>query len=891
MYLDSEGFVSCIMPTRNRRHFVGQAIAYFLRQDYERRELVVVDDGEDAVEDLMPDDERVRYVRLSKRHSLGAKRNIACAHSRGSLIAHWDDDDWMAGDRLTMQVAALDEANADICGAHDLLYYRIDAGTAWRYRSPEGWLSPCTLLFRRRLWEETPYPDVERHESASLLRKGGTLCGLDNPTFYVGLLHRTNTLPRNLQDRLWERRPFEELDQRIIADRDFYAALRGGSAAQAPIQSQIMAITLGAHFSVSTGYGSMAEYLALGLTRAGAAVNVLPFSIDTNGLSEEFTRLLRQSKARTGDVAIYFSWPRPELERLAGVPNLFINTMWESSRLPVGWAKPLNRARALIVPTTFVARVCRESGVTVPIEVIPEGIDPDLYTYQPRPEHPGITTLIVAPVDERKNTRIGIAAWKQAFANDPNARLIIKTQYNYHNYIPDDSRITYIDRSEPSRGILEYYREADVLLALGNEGFGLPLVEGMATGLPVIALASEGQADVCQSAPECVLSVEPQSWTPFNKAGFGSCGVRAVPAVEDVAGRLSWVAEHRDEARALGRAASEWAREQRSIWAKGPAVLSAIEHHSKPTRAFRRAPTFWIPSWRTPCGVAEYTATLMRHLPTVRALPEISDWHSTRLLHIQHEHSLYNEEALSRQVNLARRHRVPLVITEHTIRERPALWEDSANALVALTEEGTERLRARHPQKRVEHIPIGCPQWFPPRKQQRGKVIGAFGFLERHKGFWALLDVIRALPDTELVLYSHARDPKLAREFDTAAVGLPVRRIDTYLSEEAIARQLASEADILAFWYDPMPFAAASAAVRLGLASGVPVLTSPIRWFADLREMTYQPITLISGVQRLLADTSLRRNLTTAARQYCHEHRWSQIAERHLALWRTLERP
>ena len=88
-----------------------------------------------------------------------------------------------------------------------------------------------------------------------------------------------------------------------------------------------------------------------------------------------------------------------------------------------------------------------------------------------------------------------------------------------------------------------------MLLALGNEGFGMPLVEGMATGLPVIALATEGQADVCREAGELVLSVGAAKWIPFSFPPFGECGIRAVPSVDEVADRLTWVATHRDEAR------------------------------------------------------------------------------------------------------------------------------------------------------------------------------------------------------------------------------------------------------------------------------------------------------------------------------------------------------
>ncbi len=63
--------VSCVMPTRNRRRFVGQALWYFLRQDYQPRELIVLDDGDDPIEDLIPASDTVRYVRLERRRAFG----------------------------------------------------------------------------------------------------------------------------------------------------------------------------------------------------------------------------------------------------------------------------------------------------------------------------------------------------------------------------------------------------------------------------------------------------------------------------------------------------------------------------------------------------------------------------------------------------------------------------------------------------------------------------------------------------------------------------------------------------------------------------------------------------------------------------------------------------
>ena len=129
-----EPLVSCIMPTSNRRVFVAQAVRCLLRQDYPSLELIVVDDGADAVGDCLPDDPRIRYIRLDRRLSVGAKRNLACSHARGEIIVHWDDDDWYPPWRVQAQVRALTERNADICGSSRVFYYEPAADRAWEYR-------------------------------------------------------------------------------------------------------------------------------------------------------------------------------------------------------------------------------------------------------------------------------------------------------------------------------------------------------------------------------------------------------------------------------------------------------------------------------------------------------------------------------------------------------------------------------------------------------------------------------------------------------------------------------------------------------------------------------------------------------------------------------------
>jgi glycosyltransferase involved in cell wall biosynthesis len=338
----------------------------------------------------------------------------------------------------------------------------------------------------------------------------------------------------------------------------------------------------------------------------------------------------------------------------------------------------------------------------------------------------------------------------------------------------------------------------------------------------------------------------------------------------------------------MGRAASAWALEHRNVWRKAPAVLDLVEQRSRPARLLRRVDTFWVSSWGSACGIAEYTAHLAHGLPSVSVTAQAPDPRRVRVLHVQHEDSLFADVELSQHVTRARQAGVPVAVTEHTVGSRAHVWEGEVDALVALTASGAHLLRSRWQGKRVEHIPHGCPTWFPPRKRARGRVIGAFGFLEPHKGFHALLDVLRAMPGVELLLFSHARTPEMGVRWDEASRGLPVRRVGGFLPVEEVARRLAAEADMLAFWYDEVPHASASGAVRVGLATGVPVLASPTGWFAELRDVTYQPTSLLEGVRRLLDDAPLGERLATAARDYCHDHSWGRTAERHQALWRSL---
>ena len=99
-----KSLISCIMPTYNRREFVPNAIQYFLRQNYENKELMIIDDGEDAVKDLVPRASNIRYFRLDHKIRLAAKLNLGCDYAKGDIIANRGDYGWYASHRLSYQM-------------------------------------------------------------------------------------------------------------------------------------------------------------------------------------------------------------------------------------------------------------------------------------------------------------------------------------------------------------------------------------------------------------------------------------------------------------------------------------------------------------------------------------------------------------------------------------------------------------------------------------------------------------------------------------------------------------------------------------------------------------------------------------------------------------------
>jgi len=109
--------VSVVIPTKNRPHLIGRAVASVLSQEGPSVEIVLVDDGSDpeaaaAIAGVGRSDPRIRHVRNEESIGNPASRNRGFEEATGELWCTLDDDDEFTPGRLRAQVDALQAAGA-----------------------------------------------------------------------------------------------------------------------------------------------------------------------------------------------------------------------------------------------------------------------------------------------------------------------------------------------------------------------------------------------------------------------------------------------------------------------------------------------------------------------------------------------------------------------------------------------------------------------------------------------------------------------------------------------------------------------------------------------------------------------------------------------------------
>ena len=195
-------FVSVCTPTYNRRQFIPQLIKCFQNQNYPKQlmEWIVVDDGEDSVEDLFKGVECVKYFRVEKKMKLGRKRNYMHEKSKGEILVYMDDDDYYPPDRVNHAVNRLRAVPRALAAGSSIVYIYInDLDKIYQF-GPYGpqHATAGTFAFKRELLKETRYDDNAElaEEKAFLKNYSVPLVQLDPMKAILVFAHQYNTFDK-----------------------------------------------------------------------------------------------------------------------------------------------------------------------------------------------------------------------------------------------------------------------------------------------------------------------------------------------------------------------------------------------------------------------------------------------------------------------------------------------------------------------------------------------------------------------------------------------------------------------------------------------------------------------------------------------------------------------
>lgn len=210
------------------------------------------------------------------------------------------------------------------------------------------------------------------------------------------------------------------------------------------------------------------------------------------------------------DVNIFFVEPAHSIRVRGAVVKWAI---FESDRLPEAYLDYLSQSNLIWVPSDWGKHVLINGGISSDqIQVIPEGVDSSTF-------HPFMRSRMAkdnifrfymcGKYEERKGFSELLDGFAMAYGNDPNVRLYLKSD-NFHSDL--------VLGTNKNADLSEYLKEKKLTnvrlvtgafsisdLALINshmdaqifpsraEGWGLPLLEGIASGLPTACTFYSGQ--------------------------------------------------------------------------------------------------------------------------------------------------------------------------------------------------------------------------------------------------------------------------------------------------------------------------------------------------------------------------------------------------------------
>lgn len=308
-----------------------------------------------------------------------------------------------------------------------------------------------------------------------------------------------------------------------------------------------------------------------GLNLACVSPNVSATSTAADPAIQQCAKKLVNYAPPNVAVTVRHQWPPNWSKPASG--SLIIIQPWEFGSLPIAWVQASVNVDEFWVPSPIVRAMYINSGVAPEkVRVVPNGVDSKKFRPGVRPlplaTKKKFKFLFVGGTIFRKGPDILLEAFSQAFTAADDVCLVIKDFGGNSFYQgqtaeaairalqqnPNAPEILYLKDEISSEQMPSLYTACHCLvLPYRGEGFGMPVLEAMACGLPVVVTASGATdsfvaADMGWKIPAAYLQITDRVGDiPLVKPGW-----MLQPSKPYLTEILKYIATHPDECRRRG---------------------------------------------------------------------------------------------------------------------------------------------------------------------------------------------------------------------------------------------------------------------------------------------------------------------------------------------------
>lgn len=354
----------------------------------------------------------------------------------------------------------------------------------------------------------------------------------------------------------------------------------------------------------SSGYAAAARNHIAALDHVGVTVNVKPVSFE--GYRSDLGKLgtLVQSlinRNPEGNIRILHLTPQNYPKLIKSDKYNIGYCAWETDLLPSKWIPMINKLNEVWVPSTYNVKVFKNSGIVIPIQVMPHPFETDLAEQE-------IVDSVVANVKKedfifysifqytvRKNPEDLLKAYLTEFKRSEPVALVLKTYLmNPSNIQEGESikgaiqeikkklwmssypKVLLVSSLLSSAQITALHAEGDCYVSLHkSEGFGIPFADAMLAGNPAIVTGYGGQVDFMESQDLIDYCLTPVFGMPWD--AYTGEMKWAQPNIMDARAKMRNLFENQDLAKKQGERGREEVKEKLNYDVLGNKMKTRLE--------------------------------------------------------------------------------------------------------------------------------------------------------------------------------------------------------------------------------------------------------------------------------------------------------------------------